>query len=176
MSTTYYLRLKDDNKLNDIRTTLGIIESQINALLEKEAELLHDMVTSKTQEIINYDNFNKQFCNAADWYGSYPDEPEDYHLRRTSLETLENIEVEIGTYSYNGFKWRLFNQKDGYYDAEQLEDDIYGLWKEHKVFEFPRSKEQFKAFMKKYKDKVEIVDEYNEVYTMTSFLKKVDEH
>lgn len=176
MSTTYYLRLKDDNKLNDLRNTLNTIESQINALLEKEAELLHDMVTSKTHEIIEQDNFNKQFCNAADWYGSYPDEPEDYHLRRTNLETLENIEVEIGVYAGGEFRWRIFSHKDGYYESVPLEDDVYGLWKDLKVFEFPRSKEQFKEFMKKYKDKVEIVDEYNEVFTLTAFLKNVDEY
>lgn len=176
MSTTYYLRLKDDNNLTSVRNTLSEIETQINALLEKEAELLHTMVTNETAKILDKDNFNKQFCSAADWYGSYPDESEDYHLRRICLETLENIEVEIGTYSSGSFKWRIFNQKNGYYDCEPLDEEFCGLWKEHKVFEFPRSKEQFKEFMKQYKDRVEIVDEYGDVFTTTDFLKKVDEY
>lgn len=176
MSTTYYMRLKDDRKLDQVRDTLNEVEKQINVLLEKEAELLHEMVIPKLEEVLNKDNFNKQFCNAAGWYASYPDEPEDYHLRRTCLETIEDIKVEIGTYSSGGFHWRLNSLKDGYYDLEYLDDnDPWGMTKDLKVFNMPRSKEQLKAFMKQYKDKVEIVDEYDEVYTVTQFLKKVDE-
>lgn len=175
MSTSYYMRLKDDHTLDNLRDTLNTIESNINELLEKEADILNKIVTRQTERVIETDNFNKQFCNAADWYGSYPDEPEDYHLRRISLESIEHIEVLIGTYSGNEFHWKLNSLKDGYYECELIKEP-FNIWNDKKVFEFPRSKEQFKEFMKKYKDKVEIVDEYNEVYTVTQFLKKVDEY
>ena len=74
MSTSYYMRLKDDHTLDNLRDTLKTIESNINELLEKEADILNKIVTRQTERVIETDNFNKQFCNAADWYGSYPDE------------------------------------------------------------------------------------------------------
>ncbi len=177
MSTTYYMRLKDDKELNTIRKTIKGTESIINKALEIIAEDLYTKVTNITQNIINEDNFNKQFCNAASWYGGYPDEPEDYHLKKVYLSEIEDIKIEIGTYSGGGFHWKLNSVPDGYYDIEQInEEKSYDGWLELKEYSFPRSKEQFKEFMKKYKDKVEIVDEYGEIYTVTKFLKKVDEY
>lgn len=172
MSTSYYMRLKDDHTLDNLRDMLKTIESNINELLEKEADILNKIVTRQTERVIETDNFNKQFCNAADWYGSYPDEPEDYHLRRIYLESIKHIEVLIGTYSSGEFHWKLNGLKDGYYECELIKEP-FNIWNDKKVFEFPRSEEQFKQFMKQYKDKVEIVDEYGEIYTTTQFLKKI---
>lgn len=177
MSTTYYMRLKDDKKLDTVRKLLKETETMINLMLEKTAERLEEVVTKETNPILNKDNFNKQFCNSASWYGSYPDEPEDYHLKRIYLEELEHIQIEIGVYSSGKFNWRLMSANEGYYDVQKVnEGRAYDGWLELKEYSFPRSKEQFKEFMKKYKDKVEIVDEYHDVYTLTQFLKKVDEY
>lgn len=179
MSTTYYMRLKDDHKLDIVRELIKQSEVLINGVLENLAENLNKMVTDVTNPIIDVDNFNKQFCNAASWYGSYPDEPEDYHLKKVYLSELEHIQVEIGTYSNGKFNWKLTSIPEGYYDVELYDLNQYDYLKYHKEkrdFDFPRDKTQFKDFMKKYKDKVEIVDEYNDVYTLTAFLKKVDEY
>lgn len=176
MSTTYYLRLKDDNKLNDMRDTLTELQEQMNVLLEKVAEMLSESVVQKTMPIKEKDNFNKQFCNASGWYGSYPDEPSDYHLGRICLESVEHIQIEIGVYTSGEFHWKLMDKPDGYYDLQGDADTEWYNLKELKVYEFPRSKEQFKTFMKKYKNKVEIVNEYSEVFTLTQFLKEVDEY
>lgn len=176
MSTTYYMRLKDSNKLDTQRELIKNTEYMVNRLLERLAEDLHETIIPKMEDIIDTDNFNKQFCNAAGWYASYSSEPEDYHLRRVCLESIDDIKVDIGTYSSGEFHWHLNSLKDGYYDIEYLDkDDPWGMSKDLKVFNMPRSKEQLKEFMKKYKDKVEIIDEYDEVYTVTQFLKKVDE-
>lgn len=177
MSTSYYIRLKDDEKLDTTRRILKETETMINLMLEKAAEKLEDVVTRDTNPILNKDNFNKQFCNAASWYGSYPDEPEDYHLKKIYLEEIEHIQIEIGTYSSGKFHWKLMSANEGYYDVQRVnEGRAYDGWLELKEYNFPRDKAQFKEFMKKYKDKVEIVDEYSEKYTLTKFLKKVDEY
>lgn len=177
MSTTYYMRLKDDHKLDATRELIKQSEVLINGILENLAENLNKMVTDVTNPIIDVDNFNKQFCNAASWYGSYPDEPEDYHLKKVYLSELEHIQVEIGTYSSGEFHWRIDSIPSGYYDVNiRIDNCPYNLWTELRDFDFPRDKAQFKDFMKKYKNKVEIVDEYNDVYTLTAFLKKVDEY
>lgn len=177
MSTTYYMRLKDDHKLDTARELISNAEELINSILENLAENLNTKITNITNPIIDKDNFNKQFCNAASWYGSYPDEQEDYHLRRICLESIEHIQVEIGTYFSGEFHWKLNSVSSGYYDVETKDDNCpYYMWDEKRVYEFPRDKAQFKEFMKKYKDKVEIVDEYHKVFTLTAFLKKVDEY
>ena len=172
MSTTYYIRLKDSNKLNKIRYLISVTEKMINSILETQAKELHDIIQPDLDDILNKDNFNKQFCNAADWYASYPDEPEEYHLRKIFMEDLSDIKVDIGTNTSSGFHWHLNALKDGYYDTEEIDT---GFWNDKKCFYMPRSKEQLISFMKEYKDRVEIVDEYGEVYTITQFLKKVDE-
>ena len=124
MSTSYYMRLKDDHTLDNLRDALETIESNINELLEKEADILNKIVTRQTERVIETDNFNKQFCNAADWYGSYPDEPEDYHLRRICLESIKHIEVLIGTNTGSGFHWKLNGLKDGYYECELIKEQF----------------------------------------------------
>lgn len=177
MSTSYYIRLKDDRKLDEARRVLKETEELINVILEKAAEKLNSVVTRDTNPILNKDNFNKQFCNAAGWYGSYPDEPEDYHLRKIYLAEIENIQIKIGTYSGGKFNWYITSANEGYYDVVKVnENRAYDGWLELKEYSFPRDKAQFKEFMKKYKDKVEIVDEYSETYTLTNFLKKVNEY
>ena len=177
MSTTYYMRLKDDHKLDTARELISNAEELINSILENLAENLNTKITNITNPIIDKDNFNKQFCNAASWYGSYPDEQEDYHLRRICLSEIEHIQIEIGTYSSGKFHWKLMSVNEGYYDAVKVnENRPYDGWLELKEYSFPRDKAQFKEFVKKYKDKVEIVDEYHEVFTLTAFLKKVDEY
>lgn len=177
MSTSYYIRLKDDARLEPMRRILEETETMINLLLEKTAERLNDIVTNDTNPIIDKDNFNRQFCNAASWYGSYPDEHEEYHLKEIYLEGIEHIQIEIGINSSDGFHWKLATAPEGYYDVETRSDNCpYYMWKELKEYSFPRDKAQFKEFMKKYKDKVEIVDEYSKRYTLTEFLKKVDEY
>lgn len=172
MSTTYYIRLKDSNKLDKLRYLIFITERMINSILETQAREFHNIIQPDLEEILNKDDFNKQFCNAADWYASYPDEPEDYHLKKVSMEDISDIKVDIGTNTGSGFRWHLNGLKDGYYDTEEVDR---GFWKDKKCFNMPRSKEQLVSFMKTYKDKVEIVDEYGEVYTVTQFLKKVGE-
>lgn len=177
MSTSYYMRLKDDKKLDTMRRILEETETMVNLILERTAERLYDIVTNDTNPIIDKDNFNKQFCNSAGWYGGYPDEQEDYHLRRICLSEIEHIQVEIGTYSSGKFNWKLMSVNEGYYDVQRVDEGrAYDGWLELKEYSFPRDKAQFKEFMKKYKDKVEIVDEYHEAYTLTQFLKKVDEY
>lgn len=177
MSTSYYMRLKDDRNLDTIRSILEETEEIINGMLESTAEKLYTLVTNNTNQLIDKDNFNKQFCNAASWYGGYPDEQEDYHLRRINISEIEHIQVEIGVNTVSGFQWKLSSIPDGYYDVQKIDDKrAYDDWLELKEYHFPRDKAQFKDFMKKYKDKVEIVDEYGEVFTMTEFLKKVDEY
>lgn len=177
MSTSYYMRLKDDKKLDTMRRILEETETMVNLILERTAERLYDIVTNDTNPIIDKDNFNKQFCNSAGWYGGYPDEQEDYHLRRICLSEIEHIQVEIGTYSSGKFNWKLMSVNEGYYGVQRVDEGrAYDGWLELKEYSFPRDKAQFKEFMKKYKDKVEIVDEYSEVFTLTQFLKKVDEY
>lgn len=174
MSTAYYLRLKDDHKLDNIRKKLEAKQEEINKYLEKEAEELYNLVTEETQKIIDTDNFNKQFCNSASWYGGYPDEPEDYHLRKIWVEELEQIRVEIGVYSGGSFHWHLMNVNNGYYELKPLGEEVWN-YEELKVYDFPRSREEFIWFMEKYQDKVEIINEYNEVFTLEAFLKEIDE-
>lgn len=176
MSTSYYIKLKDDHKLDETRNMLKMLEEHINKIIELETEQLGENVMERTKEILEKDNFNKQFCNSASWYGGYPTEPEDYHLKRIYLQEIEDIKVLIGVYSGGEFKWKLNGVPNGYYDLEGDDNTEWYDMKEKRVYEFPRSKEQFKEFMKKYKDKVEIVDEYSEVYTLSNFLKKVDEY
>lgn len=174
MSTTYYIRLKSDKKLNKIRNYLKKEEERINQILEKEAEKLYNKVTEMTEQIINEDNFTKQFCNSAGWYGGYPDEPEDYHLKKIWIEEIEPIRIEIGVYSGGSFHWHLMNVNNGYYELKSLGDRLWD-YEELKVYEFPKNREQFIWFMQKYKDKVEIVDEYNNIFTLNKFLKEVGE-
>ena len=163
MSTAYYIRQKLRDK-----------QEEINKYLEKEAEELHELVTVATQKIMEKDKFNKQFCNSASWYGGYPDEPEDYHLRKIWVEEIEPIRVDIGVYSGGKFNWHLMNVSCGYYELKPLGDEVWN-YEELKVYEFPRNKEQFIAFMNIYKDKLEIINEYDEVLTLKEFLKEVDE-
>lgn len=172
MSTTYYMRLKDNGKLDKVRYLISITERMINSILETQARELHNIIQIDLEEVLNKDDFNKQFCNAADWYASYPDEPEDYHLKKVFMEDIPSIEVNIGTNTGSGFHWHLSSLKDGYYDTEEVDT---GFWEDKKCFNMPRSKEQLVSFMNTYKDKVEIVDEYGEVYTVKQFLKKVNE-
>ena len=55
MSTTYYMRLKDNGKLDKVRYLISITERMINSILETQARELHNIIQIDLEEVLNKD-------------------------------------------------------------------------------------------------------------------------